>query len=136
MVYVRNRLEHWYLPLSAKPTAIGNKRRAKSGQLGVSIMCLGSETYGQTDQRSGAVSRPAFAVDDEGKKNLMNQLMYLSYSLNVYSGDEEEIKDTLKMCDTGSDSNPKFPIVNFPFLCSNIPAAPAYGVYISQLIRY
>ena len=29
-----------------------------------------------------------------------------------------------------------FPIVNFPFMCSNIPAAPAYGVYISQLIRY
>jgi hypothetical protein len=24
------------------------------------------------------------------------------------------------------------PIVNFPFICSNIPAAPAYGVYISQ----
>ena len=24
--------------------------------------------------------------------------------------------------------------VNFPFICSNIPAAPAYGVYISQLI--
>jgi hypothetical protein len=28
-----------------------------------------------------------------------------------------------------------FPIVNFPFICSNIPATPAYGVYISQLIR-
>ena len=28
-----------------------------------------------------------------------------------------------------------FPIVNFPFICNNIPAAPAYGVYISQLIR-
>ena len=28
-----------------------------------------------------------------------------------------------------------FPIVNFPFKCtSNIPAAPAYGVCISQLI--
>jgi hypothetical protein len=26
--------------------------------------------------------------------------------------------------------------VNFPFICSNIQAAPAYGVYISQLIRY
>ena len=25
---------------------------------------------------------------------------------------------------------------NFPFICSNIPAAPAYSVYISQLIRY
>ena len=29
-----------------------------------------------------------------------------------------------------------FHIVNFPFICSNNPAAPAYGVYISQLIRY
>jgi hypothetical protein len=27
-------------------------------------------------------------------------------------------------------------IVNFPFLCSNIPISPAYGLYISQLIRY
>ena len=29
-----------------------------------------------------------------------------------------------------------FPMVNFPFICINIPAAPACGVYISQLIRY
>ena len=29
-----------------------------------------------------------------------------------------------------------FPFVNFLFICSNIPAAPAYGVNISQLIRY
>ena len=29
-----------------------------------------------------------------------------------------------------------FPIVNFPFLSSNIPSVPAYGVYVSQLIRY
>jgi len=29
-----------------------------------------------------------------------------------------------------------FPIVNFPFISSNIPASPAHGVYISQLIRY
>ena len=27
-------------------------------------------------------------------------------------------------------------IINFPIMCSNIPASPAYGVYISQLIRY
>jgi hypothetical protein len=26
-------------------------------------------------------------------------------------------------------------IVNFPFLCSNISAAPVYGVYISQVIH-
>ena len=29
-----------------------------------------------------------------------------------------------------------FPIENFPFMRSTIPAAPAYGVYISQTIRY
>jgi hypothetical protein len=29
-----------------------------------------------------------------------------------------------------------FPIVNFAFICTNIPVAPAYGEYISQLIRY
>ena len=29
-----------------------------------------------------------------------------------------------------------FSIVNFPFICSNIPAAPVCEVYISQLLRY
>ena len=29
-----------------------------------------------------------------------------------------------------------FPIVNCPFIYRNIPAAPAYGIYIYQLIRY
>ena len=39
-----------------------------------------------------------------------------------------------RLYDKRDDFN--FPIVNFPFLCSNIPSAPAYGVYVSQLIRY
>jgi hypothetical protein len=39
-----------------------------------------------------------------------------------------------KLYDKRDDFN--FPIVNFPFICSNIPAAPAYGVYISLLIQY
>jgi hypothetical protein len=29
-----------------------------------------------------------------------------------------------------------FTIVNIPYICSNIPLSPAYGVYISRLIRY
>ena len=29
-----------------------------------------------------------------------------------------------------------FHIVNFPYLSSNIPESPAYGVFFSQLIRY
>ena len=32
--------------------------------------------------------------------------------------------------------NFNFAIINFPYTCSNIPLSPAYGVYISQLIRY
>ena len=40
----------------------------------------------------------------------------------------------LKLYDKRDDLN--FPIVNFPFICSKIPVAPAYGVYNSQLIRY
>jgi hypothetical protein len=30
----------------------------------------------------------------------------------------------------------KFSILRFPFIGINIPIVPAYGVYISQLIRY
>ena len=39
-----------------------------------------------------------------------------------------------KLYDKRDDFN--FLVVNFPFICSKIPAATAYGVYISQLIRY
>ena len=38
------------------------------------------------------------------------------------------------ICDKRDDFN--FHITNFPFLSSNIPSSPAYGVFISQLIRY
>ena len=34
------------------------------------------------------------------------------------------------------DKRDDFDIVNFPFLSSNIPSGPSYGVYISQLIRF
>jgi hypothetical protein len=39
-----------------------------------------------------------------------------------------------KIYDKPGDFN--FKIINIPNMCSNIPASPAYGVYISQLIRY
>ena len=29
-----------------------------------------------------------------------------------------------------------FPIINFPYLRSNIPESPAYGVLVSQCLRY
>ena len=38
------------------------------------------------------------------------------------------------MYDKRDDFN--FHITNFPFLSSNVPSSPAYGVFICQLIRY
>jgi hypothetical protein len=55
---------------------------------------------------------------------------YLDLHLEINS--EGRLKT--KLYEKRDDFN--FPIVNFPFICSNIPAAPAYGVYLSQLIRY
>ena len=39
----------------------------------------------------------------------------------------------VKIYDKRDDFN--FNIVNYPFLCGNIPQSPSYGVYVSQLIR-
>jgi hypothetical protein len=55
---------------------------------------------------------------------------YLKLHLEI----DNEGRLRTKLYDKTDDLN--FPIVNFPFICSNISAAPAYGVYISQLIRY
>ena len=54
---------------------------------------------------------------------------YLDCYLYIDNG-----KLTTRLYDKRDDFNS--PIVNFPFLSSNIPSAPAYGVYVSQLIRY
>ena len=86
----------------------------------------------------------------------LNNSRFIDYVHLIYPN-ELEIKDTTDTeksasyldlflyIDNGGRLNSKlydkrddfdFPIVNFPFLSSNIPASPAYGVYISQLIRY
>jgi len=44
------------------------------------------------------------------------------------------MKIKTKLCDKRDDFT--CPIDNFPFISSNIPASAAYGIYISQLVRY
>jgi hypothetical protein len=51
---------------------------------------------------------------------------YLDLNLKI----DSEGRLRTKLYDKRDDFN--FSIVNFPFICSNIPAAPACGVYISQ----
>ena len=53
---------------------------------------------------------------------------YLDISITICGG-----KYVTEVYDKRDDFN--FDIVNFPYMCSNIPAKPTYGVYISQLIR-
>jgi hypothetical protein len=55
---------------------------------------------------------------------------YLDVSLNLDTNDNI----TTQLYEKQNDFN--FPIVNFPYLCSNIPASHSYGVLISQLIQY
>ena len=58
-----------------------------------------------------------------------NVLSYLDLLIDISSGDLVcLIFDKRDVFD--------FDIVNFPDLSGNIPTAPAYGTYISQLIRY
>ena len=54
--------------------------------------------------------------------------------LDLYLEFDDSGQLSTKLYDKRDDFN--FKIINFPNMCSNIPASPAYGVYISQLIRY
>ena len=54
--------------------------------------------------------------------------------LDLYLEFNDSGQLSTKIYDKQDDFN--FKIINFPNMCSNIPASPAYGVYISQLIRY
>ena len=54
--------------------------------------------------------------------------------LDLYLEFDDSGQIRTKIYDKRDDFN--FKIINFPNMCSNIPASPAYGVYISQLIRY
>jgi hypothetical protein len=56
--------------------------------------------------------------------------LYLDILLNINSNG----RLIITLYDKGDSFH--FAIVNFPFLCSNIPLSPAYDVCISQLIRY
>ena len=66
---------------------------------------------------------------NKGNNGDCSLLLILDCYLHIDNG-----KLTTRFYDKRDDFN--FPIVNFPFLSSNIPSAPAYGVYVSQLIRY
>ena len=54
--------------------------------------------------------------------------------LDLYLKFDDSGQLSTKIYDKWDDFN--FKIINFPNMYNNIPASPAYGVYISQLVRY
>ena len=69
-------------------------------------------------------------LDIKNTTDTYNSASYLDLKLNI----DNEGHLTTNLYDKRDEFS--FSIVNFPFLDSNIPTSPAYGVYISQLIRY
>ena len=71
---------------------------------------------------------PELEIKDTTESN--TSASYLDLLLSI--GRDGQLRTSLY--DKRDDFN--FHITNFPFLSSNIPSSPAYGIFISQLIRY
>ena len=71
---------------------------------------------------------PELEIKDTTESN--TSAAYLDLLLSI--GRDGQLRTSLY--DKRDDFN--FHITNSPFLSSNIPSSPAYGVFISQLIRY
>ena len=76
----------------------------------------------------GQMYPPELEIKDTTESN--TSASYLDLLLSI--GRDGQLRTSLY--DKRDDFN--FNITNFPFLSSNIPSSPAYGVFISQLIRY
>ena len=63
-----------------------------------------------------------------------NKSDHLAHNLDLTFIIDSGSKLSTRLYDKHDDFD--FHILNFPFLSSNIPSGPSYGVYISQLIRY
>ena len=76
----------------------------------------------------GQMYPPELEIKDTTESN--TSASYFDLLLSI--GRDGQLRTSLY--DKRDDFN--FQITNFPFLSSNIPSSPAYGVFISQLIRY
>ena len=76
----------------------------------------------------GQMYPPELEIKDTTESN--TSASYLDLLLSI--GRDGQLRTSLY----DKRDNFNFHITNFPFLSSNIPSSPAYGVFISQLIRY
>ena len=90
------------------------------------------DIFSLNNSRFGGFVDRSYPIDLERKDTTNTDRSASYFDLQLKIGSERRLRT--KIYDKKYDFN--FSIVNFPFICSNIPAAPAYWVYISQLIRY
>ena len=76
------------------------------------------------------------SVNNENFGNYISDIYLSNLELKdtTLTSNEENTPFHLSVYDKRDDFS--FRIVNFPHMDSNIPGNPAYGVYISQLVRY
>ena len=84
-----------------------------------------------TDTTSGAGSVFFLSIQLHPRLLVGFVLLNLQFSVQYFVDHCFPLRTTIY--DKRYDFN--FPIVNFPFICSNIPAAPVYGVYIFHFRR-
>jgi hypothetical protein len=72
----------------------------------------------------------------DAQQNIRNCIFVpcISFQITFFFKNDKDKRWKTKLYDRRDD--PTFPLVNYPFINSNIPASPAYWIYISQLIRY
>ena len=93
----------------------------------VLVACM-SEFEPDFENYLGQMYPPELEIKDTTESNTSASFLDLLLSI----GRDSQLRTSLY--DKRNDFN--FHITNFPFLSSNIPSSPAYGVFISQLIRY
>ena len=75
----------------------------------------------------------AHELEIKDTTNTARSALYLEYNSKIH---HEQLLTTKLWNFNTKEDDFNFPIVNFVFICNNIPAALAYGVYIFQLIQY
>ena len=123
------------IKITTRTCLLQELRRKKDKKLAISfnstfryiddVLSLNNSKFGYYVERIYRIEQEIKDTTDTVKS-----ASYLDLHLEI----DNEGRLKTKLYDKRDDFS--FSIVNFPFLSSNIPEAPAYGVYISQLIRY
>jgi hypothetical protein len=114
------------------PTWLLHKNEKKLARSFKFTFCYIDDVLSLNNTRFGDFVDRIYPIELE-IKDITDTDRYAS-QLDIHIEIESERRLRTKLYDKRDDFN--FPIVNFLFMCSNIRAAPAYRVYISQLIGY